>query len=109
MRQFDASDSFVKTQRAREHLTQLNPVQEEIGSQSYLATDVQRDGRDVLVRLRVKNPVPRRVGCIVGDIVHNLRAALDYLAWLAVEWNGNVPPGGVDPYVRRVRSQVPGT
>jgi hypothetical protein len=91
MPQFDASPAFTKTQRAREHLTQLDPARKAIDSPNYLGTDIQRDGRDVVVRLQVKAPVPRSVGCIVGDVIHNVRTALDYLARIAVEWNGNIP------------------
>jgi hypothetical protein len=91
MRTFNITPALLKTQRAREHLAQLNPLQQEIDSPGYLGTDVQRDGRDVVVRLKVKGPTPSRIGCIVGDVVHNLRTALDYLAWLAVEWNGATP------------------
>jgi len=91
MRSFDITPVLLKTQRAREHLAQLNPLQKAIGSPGYLGTDVQRDGRDVVVRLRVNGPTPLQIGCIVGDVVHNLRTALDYLACLAVEWNGSAP------------------
>ena len=91
MSSFNVTPALVKTQRAREHLAQLNPLQQEIGSPGYLGTDIQRDGRDVVVRLTVKGSTPSRIGCIVGDVVHNLRTALDYLAYLAVEWNGKVP------------------
>lgn len=91
VRPFSVTPALVKTQRARELLAQLNPLQKEIASPEYLGTDVQRDGRDVVVRLSVKGSPPSRIGCIVGDVVHNLRTALDYLAWLAVEWNGCAP------------------
>jgi hypothetical protein len=91
MLRFNVTPALIKTQRAREHLSQLNPLQREIASPEYLGTDIQRDGRDVVVRLTVKGSTPSRIGCIVGDVVHNLRTALDYLAYLAIEWNGGTP------------------
>jgi hypothetical protein len=91
MRALNVTPALEKTRRAREHLSQLNPMQKEIASPEYLGTDIQRDGRDVVVSLTVKGTTPSRIGCIVGDVFHNLRTALDYLAYLAVEWNGKTP------------------
>jgi hypothetical protein len=84
----NASSCFVKTNRAREILGQLNAAHEEVGGPSYLRTEfVEQDGWHV-ARLRILAPVPPRVSCIVGDIIHNLRSALDHLACLIVENSG---------------------
>jgi hypothetical protein len=38
-----------------------------------------------------------RWGVIIGDVLHNLRSALDHLAWELAHWGGRTPsdPGGV--------------
>lgn len=86
---FDASSCFVKTRRAREHLQQMNAIGKELsGTDTYWRTETERNGRDVVVRLRLGAPLPPDTACVVGDVVHNARSALDYLACLAVEANG---------------------
>jgi hypothetical protein len=37
------------------------------------------------------DPVPDDISLIVGDAIHNLRSALDYLMWQLVEAGGGVP------------------
>jgi hypothetical protein len=36
-------------------------------------------------------PVPQEISLIVGDAIHNLRSALDHLAWQLVEAGGGTP------------------
>jgi hypothetical protein len=36
-------------------------------------------------------PVPDEISLIVGDAIHNLRSALDYLMWQLVEAGGGIP------------------
>jgi hypothetical protein len=46
----------------------------------------------------VPQPIPTlRWGVIIGDVLHNLRSALDHLAWELAHWGGRTPPdpGGV--------------
>jgi hypothetical protein len=84
----NASPCFVKTSRAREHLEQLKAAREELSHGNYLHGELQRDGRDVVGRLRIQASPPPRIPCIVGDAIHNVRSALDHLACLAVEFGG---------------------
>jgi hypothetical protein len=35
-----------------------------------------------LLRLRLREPIPEEVPLLIGDVVHNLRAALDNMIWL---------------------------
>jgi hypothetical protein len=37
---------------------------------------------------------PPRLGVILGDLVHNVRSALDHLVWQLVLWNGETPKRG---------------
>lgn len=40
---------------------------------------------------RVLHPPPLRLGVIVGDLVHNVRSALDHLVWQLVLANAQQP------------------
>jgi hypothetical protein len=81
------SAPLIKIARARKHLTEL---QEEIGVflsiepvrwRSSIAENRRREGRNarVAIQLRIVLP-PEHLGAIIGDIVHNLRSALDLVA-----------------------------
>jgi hypothetical protein len=44
-----------------------------------------------VVRFRVLDDAPLRWGVLIGDVAHNLRSALDHLAWQLVLLNGAEP------------------
>lgn len=41
--------------------------------------------------LKLKSPIPAKIGLIVGDCLQNLRTSLDYLVWELVLKAGNTP------------------
>lgn len=87
---FDASRAFAKTHRARTLLEELKRTTRDLAENgSFLRADVERNGREVVAKLRMLAPLPSYLPCIIGDIIHNLRSALDHLTTLAVEYNGN--------------------
>ncbi len=52
----------------------------------------EKSGRPGLTwRAWVNNPPPVRLSIIAGDVIHNLRSALDHLAWALVLENGGEP------------------
>ncbi|MEZ5958527.1 MAG: hypothetical protein R3C27_15095 [Hyphomonadaceae bacterium] len=78
-------DSYIKLSRAKAHLADLERIQtawsdstpggQQIGpNESFLSTRSM--------------PVPEEVGAVVGDVVHNLRAALDLMAVALVRAKG---------------------
>lgn len=91
-------DAWIKHNRALEHLQSLNEACE-----SY----VERDPRPYWVEVhyealpschiasfRYTKPPEARLGAIVGDIVHNLRSALDVSAWqLALQNDADAAQG----------------
>src|SRR5947209_19716909 len=89
MAPFDASPCLVKTQRARHHAAQFLAIAKDIESAgNQLITETERDGRSVTVTARLVSPLPSALSCIAGDVVHNLRCALDHLVCLEVQMNG---------------------
>jgi hypothetical protein len=51
----------------------------------------QADGETILFEIPNLGTPPEALSLVVGDILHNLRSALDYLAWQLVLANGGTP------------------
>lgn len=79
----------VKVERAREHLASLSAeVREYLDSKPY-AVGVKRDpdSRRLIYFVAGVRPASLRLSAILGDTIHNLRSALDHLAYQLV-WVG---------------------
>ncbi|HEV7239179.1 MAG TPA: hypothetical protein VGQ36_08050 [Thermoanaerobaculia bacterium] len=114
---FDATAAFAKTHRARTLLEELKRGRQDlVENGNFLRADVTRDGREVSARFRMLAPLPSYLPCIVGDIAHNLRSALDHLVTVAIERNGNnitsrtqfPVTSSMDQFNRVVSSQLAG-
>jgi hypothetical protein len=75
----------LKVARAREHVAELKRH-----GDAWLATDdytmVSDEGSDRTVwRVRLKSQPPAELSLLVGDAVHNLRAALDHVVYFIAE------------------------
>jgi hypothetical protein len=83
----------AKIARAREHFDTLSAeVGRFIDSRPYQAVgEDEAETGDWVVRVRFEGQLPFRCSAIVGDIVHNLRSALDHLIWELVLANGATP------------------
>jgi hypothetical protein len=69
----------------------------------------EKSGRPgVTWRVSMTAPPPPRLSVLAGDCLHNLRSALDHLAWILVLDNGGTPsdgpPGTRFPIIREVRA-----
>lgn len=84
----------IKLHRAKMHFKDLHrQIQAHINSDLYrFRCDVYRQGFDHVYRAESAPPVKLGLSAILGDVVHNLRSALDHLAWQLVILNGMVPP-----------------
>jgi hypothetical protein len=49
-------------------------------------------GQIVIYGEGIREPPVEEWGVIIGDVVHNLRSALDHLVWQLTLANGNIPP-----------------
>lgn len=82
----------TKVARAEEHIDGLRTEwQAFVDTDAYgIAVDLnpQEDSVWYLISFRVLRPVPPRISAIAGDIVHNLRSALDYVAAEIVAHHG---------------------
>jgi len=76
--------SRAKRDRAEHHLTAIEQrVGEFLGSDPYPVTvDAYPDEGRYLVKFVNPKPVPaQELALLIGDCVHNMRSALDYLVW----------------------------
>ena len=85
----DASPCFTKTNRAREVLEQLKTAEQELASPPHLAAEFKEEGEWHVLRITHLVPPLSRVSCVVGDVIHNIRCALDHLACLVVQECGH--------------------
>ncbi|WP_322920654.1 hypothetical protein [Nocardioides renjunii] len=56
-----------------------------------LQQEIQPDGETLVIALRVTDPAPLNLGLLVGEIAHQMRSALDHLAYALVLAAGNTP------------------
>ncbi len=80
------SASRLKVERADKHISELDDaVREFLETRPYgITLDKNPESGDSLLQYGWNKPVPgEQFGLIIGDAVHNLRAALD-LAWVAI-------------------------
>ena len=78
-----SSSWWAKANRAKEHIDSLSRLVDEfraLGPYSLTAEPTGKAGR-LAYRLRFSRPVPVLVSTTVGDVLHNLRAALESLAF----------------------------
>ena len=97
--------AWAKVDRAKMHIDDLDDA---IGKQYNginpisLRRTFEPDQGVIMVRIDSVVDVPDNWGLIVGDAVHNLRCALDHLAWeLALKYFD-----GVEPTDRRIIKQI---
>jgi hypothetical protein len=79
----ESASWWAKANRAKEHLDALGRLVDEFrasGPYSLTAEPTEKVGR-LAYRLRFSTPVPVAVSVTVGDVLHNLRAALESLAF----------------------------
>ncbi len=88
----------LKIERAVEHFDNLDrEIRAYRARDSYGAVvDYDPPTYRVTVRVRVSENPPPRLGILVGDTVHNLRSALDHLAWQLVSAGGGTPGAGTE-------------
>lgn len=84
-----------KLYRADDHLELLNKewrdfIRMENGPYDFVIHIDPQSG-DHLIYAEIVKPPPPRLSAIVGDVLHNLRSALDHLAWALVERAGGKP------------------
>lgn len=84
--------AWIKINRSAQHITELERnVQIYLSSKPFGLIKVEAPNGDLIYQIKILRPVPVEWSAIVGDAVHNMRSALDLLAWQLVEANSGVP------------------
>lgn len=95
MRLPEFADAWARVDRAAEHRERFKLAEEawfETRPHHFM-TEFDPDTGKHVKRLKVAPIVPPTIGAIITDAIHNLRAALDYLAYsIAVVDSGQNPP-----------------
>jgi hypothetical protein len=90
--------SWAKFNRAIFHLRALNDELERFNGREAdshrLTTEVDKETSSHYLRIQILRPFPTLWSLIVGDMIHNFRASLDYMMWSLVLANGNRPTRG---------------
>jgi hypothetical protein len=98
-REPDFSGCWAKVSRANVHLDFLNErvksFAEDMSSYEVVTKDDWQTA-EVFIHGEAEPPV-EEWGAIIGDVVHNLRSALDHLVWQLTIANGHTPPNPIPP------------
>jgi hypothetical protein len=91
----DFSGCWAKVGRANVHLSCLDKrINSFINKGKLYEFDPLDDletGQIVIYGEGIREPPVEEWGVIIGDVVHNLRSALDHLVWQLTLANGNIP------------------
>jgi hypothetical protein len=79
-------EAHAKLARARIHLEELDGQVRSFSNLHPYGIAPDRDSEPGVIIMRAsalttEEPVPHEVGVVLGDVLHNLRCALEYLAW----------------------------
>jgi hypothetical protein len=77
-------EARLKWSRGKEHLYMLEAESRKFWDSEPYTVIHERNGKEFenVLRFQWTQPVPHnRWGSILGDVVHNMRSALDYIAW----------------------------
>jgi hypothetical protein len=87
--------SLAKIGRANEHLSSLqSEARQYLASQPYkIATRRDPESRRLIYFMSEVRTTPPRLSAMIGDVIHNLRAALDHLAYQLVWVGAGKVPG----------------
>lgn len=83
----------LKVTRASHHITELNSILERFRQSDFYSLFIKKDlqtGQNIL-GFKTSKQLPLDIALVVGDVLHNLRAALDLAVWDSVIKAGGTP------------------
>ncbi|MEU9631573.1 hypothetical protein AB0D89_32925 [Streptomyces luteogriseus] len=83
----------LKFERSRHHTAQLErAIHDYLEQQPFAVYETEEEETgDLVYRVKVRKTPPTELSLLLGDAIHNARAALDYLAWQLVIAGGGIP------------------
>jgi hypothetical protein len=100
----DLSGVDLKIKRANKHIKDLERhivTFEETNPYEVITQDDPNDAECYQRIFKVRKPIPSCISLTTGDAIHNLRSALDHLAWAAVNMSGTVTTDTAFPIWRK--------
>jgi hypothetical protein len=91
------SAARLKLERAKQHIMDFNREGAKFfssGAFEFTVGDDPKAGQRS-VRVKAHKPVPEQLGLIMGDAIHNMRAALDLMTWEVLAPHKPWPPSSV--------------
>lgn len=88
----------LKIERAKRHIRDLNNEIVSFTRKNPFKVVIEGDAFQYDYIIRVKEEIPEDISCYIGDVIHNLRAALDLLACDLVRRAGGSTNGVYFPF-----------
>lgn len=94
------ASSFLKIDRANTHINELESVFSAYINKNPCKLFIDKNGSQNVVRFEITKKLPITIPLIIGDAIHNLRAALDHLACSLVERSGKSTQNVYFPFAK---------
>jgi hypothetical protein len=98
--------SKIKINRAKKHALDLDPVLNAFMQSDYYRLWVDKQDGVSIIKFQMTKKLPEEIPLIVGDAIHNLRAALDFMAYDIIQAAGKSPDRHAHFPVREKRHDV---
>jgi hypothetical protein len=98
-----APNPEAKIGRARKHLAEFEQQLREHANSKPSQVVREREGDEFVFRAKTLRETPVELALIAGDVIHNVRAALDHLAAMIVAKNGGDINGSQFPITEKAK------
>jgi len=98
--------SKAKINWAKEHIRKLDPVMNAFLDSDFYRLWVEENEGNSVIKFQMIKKLPEVVPLIVGDALHNLRTALDYMANDIIQATGKTPDRYAHFPIREKRHDV---
>jgi hypothetical protein len=101
-------DAKLKIEWANQHIQQMQKLVAAFFKSDFCKLSVQTyaETGENFLRFETTKTLPREASLVIGDIIHHLRSALDYVMWETITMGGNVPTKFISFPVRKTRRQL---
>ncbi len=79
--------ALLKVERAQQHIAALITIRDAFTQKPH-NLGFYNESQEMVVEVRLREPIPTAFALTIGDAVHNLRTALDHATWELVGIDG---------------------
>jgi len=104
-------EAKLKVEHANSHIRELNESIVEFANDDIcrFVTEKDTDTDNYILKCKMIKSLPEKVTLIIGDAIHNLRSALDLMAWELVELCGGKPDKDISFPIVETQMQLEAT